>query len=273
MDFLFAKIRGRGGTFCKVVSDATVYPNIPDFANSRDYNDEVKIADNEWFALEGFSAKTYAPSIVKNAFNAAAWSQIARESYEKIDYLLSVQGNNNLFLFQNITTSAVFKRQSFISMDDQPSLLNKDHLVIIHDTPDAYYIKDADKLYFKRLSAITSIFPGINELYNEATDDDVEKTLQLDILNVSADFTKDKVKTANRRKIREAMDAYEHFSDEQKQALPAYFSKYCPNIFAGGKVNVNDEKTLTLFLNGLNQRFYTTEISQQQRVALSVDNI
>ena len=273
MDFLFAKIRGRGGSFCKVISDQTVYNDIPDFTNSRGYNDEVKLQDNEWFVVEHFATKDYAPQIVKDVFNAAAWSQIVREHYAKIDYLVSVQNDHNLFLFQNITTSAVLKRQSFVSMDDQPSLLNKDHLVVIHEKPDAYYVKVTDKLYFKRLSTITSIFPGINELYNEATDDEVDRTLQLDILNVSAEFTRDNVKTANRRKIREAMDAYENFSEAQKQALPGYFQKYCPNLFADGKVNIEDEKSLTLFLNGINQRFYTTEITTQQRVALSVDNL
>ena len=273
MDFLFAKIRGRGGSFCKVISDNTVYNDIPDFTNSRVYNDEVKLQDNEWFVVELFATKDYAPQIVKGVFDAAAWSQIVRDNYAKIDYLVSIQNNHNLFLFQNITTSAVLKRQSFVSMDDQPSLLNKDHLVVIHEKPDAYYLKDVDKLYFKRLSAITTIFPGINELYNEATDDEVDMMLQLDILNVNAEFTKDKVKTANRRKIREAMEAYENFSVAQKQALPGYFQKYCPNLFAGGKVNIEDEKSLTQFLNGINQRFYTTEISNQQRVALSVDNL
>ena len=114
-------------------------------------------------------------------------------------------------------------------MDEQPSLLNKDHL-IIHENPDAYYIKDIDCLYFQRLSKITSVFQGINELYKEATNDEVEQLLKLDILNVSADFTKNKVKTANRRRIREAMDKYNQFSEMQKEALPAYFTKYCPNI-------------------------------------------
>ena len=273
MDFLFAKIRGRGGSFCKVVSDCTVYSEIPDFSNSRSYNDEVKLQENEWFVVEHFAMKEYAPQIIKNIFNAAAWSQIVRANYANIDYLVSVQNEHNLFLFQNITTSAVLRRQSFVSMDEQPSLLNKDHLVVIHEKPDAYYVKDADKLYFKRLSTITTIFSGINELYNEATDDEVDRTLQLDILNVNTEFTKDNVKTANRRRIREAMDAYDNFSAEQKQALPGYFQKYCPGLFSGGKVNIDDEKSLTQFLNGINQRFYTTEISNQQRVALSVDNL
>ena len=273
MDFLFAKLRGRGGSFCKLISNKTIYNDIPDFTNCREYNDEVKLQDNDWFVVEHFVTKDYAPQIIRGVFNSAAWSQIVRDDYSKIDYLVSVQNNHNLFLFQNITTSAVLRRQSFVSMDEQPTLWNKDHLVVIHEKPDAYYVKDADKLYFKRLSSITTIFSGINELYNVATDDEVDRTLQLDILNVNTEFTKDNVKTANRRKIREAMDAYDNFSDAQKQALPGYFQKYCPNLFTNGKVNIDDEKSLTQFLNGINQRFFTTEISNQQRVALSVDNL
>lgn len=274
MDFLLAKLRGNDGTFRKVLSNETIYIDIPLFDDSRTYNDEIKLRDNEWFKIDSFTKKPYAPLLIREPFNAAAWSQIGRNDYEKIDYIVSVQDNSNLFIFQNITSSFVYKRQRFISMDEQPSLLNKDHLIIIHENPDAYYIKDIDCLYFQRLSKITSVFQGINELYKEATNDEVEQLLKLDILNVSADFTKNKVKTANRRRIREAMDKYNQFSEMQKEALPAYFTKYCPNInIIDSQISIEDEKTLTMFLNGLNQRYYTTEISNEKRLALSVDNI
>lgn len=274
MDFLFAKLRGKNGAFCKVLSDKTIYVDIPTFANTHAYQDDMKLEDEHWFALEQFSDKDYAPGFVIDAFNAATWSQISRNEFEKVSYLVSVQNDGDYFIFQNVTTNAVYKRQNFLSLDDQPDIINKDHLVIIHETPDAYYQKPTDKLFFRRLSSITSIFPGINELYKEATDAEVDEALAMPILNVAADFTRDKVKTANRRRIKEAIDAYNHFTTQEKEALPAYFAKYCPGIYdtTNQKVNVNDEKTLTAFLNCLNQRYYTTEISKKKKLALSVDD-
>lgn len=271
MDFLFVKTKGKAGTFCKVLSDKTIYENLPEFVNSRPYQDGLSLLKDQWFVLENFSQKDYAPKLVKDAFNAVEWSQINREDYDKIDYLVAVQSGGNKLIFQNITTSLILKRQSWLSFDEQPSLMNKEHVLVIHNNADAYYNRDNDSLYFQRLSAITSVFPGINELYNEATDEDVEKILQLDILNVSTDFTKSHVKTANRRKIREAMDMYDNYTPKQKEQLPIYLQKYCPDLVydsTTSKFGIDDEKKLSQFLNGLCQRYYTTEISNKKRVAL-----
>lgn len=276
MDFLFVKTKGKRGSFCKVLSDQQVYCDIPSFEDNRPYNDEVRLLENQWFVLANFSQKEYAPSLVKDEFNAAQWSQIDRENYGRIDYIVAVQDDGNQLIFQNITSSLIYKRQNWLSLDDQPSLLNKAHLLVIHDQADAYYQRNNDCLYFQRLSSITNIFPGINELYNEATDDEVDSVLSLPILNVVPDFTKDKVKTANRRKIREALDMYNQYNNQQKEQLPLYMQKYCPRLSfdsVSGRFDVIDEKTLTLLLNGLCQRYYTTEISQEKKVALSTERV
>ena len=276
MDFLFVKTKGKRGSFCKVLSDQQVYCDIPSFENNRPYNDEVRLLENQWFVLANFSQKEYAPSLVKDEFNAAQWSQIDRANYGRIDYIVAVQDDGNQLIFQNITSSLIYKRQNWLSLDDQPSLLNKAHLLVIHDQADAYYQRNNDCLYFQRLSSITNIFPGINELYNEATDDEVDLVLSLPILNVVPDFTKDKVKTANRRKIREALDMYNQYNNQQKEQLPLYMQKYCPRLSfdsVSGRFDIIDEKTLTLLLNGLCQRYYTTEISQEKKVALSTERV
>ncbi len=276
MDFLFAKTTGRTGTFCKILSNQTIYNRLPIFDDIHSYQDDLKLSDEQWFCLSGFKDKTYAPILIKNQFRSIEWSQIGRNDYNKIDYIVSIQNEGKTYIFQNITPSAIYKQQSLVSLDEQPTLLNKDHLLIIHQTPDAYYLRENDTLYFKRLSAITTVFPGINELYNEATDAEVEEILNLDILAVSSEFTKDKVKTANRRKIREAMDLYRGYTDKHKGLLTDYIRKYCDDLQfdeSTSKFSISDEKGLTKLLNGLCQRYYTTEISQDKRVALSVENV
>ena len=276
MDFLFAKTKGRTGTFRKVLSDRTIYTNIPNFADVHLYNDDIKLPDGHWFILNSFKGKEYAPILIRNQFNSADWSQIGRNDYDKIDYIVSIQNEGKIYIFQNITPSAVYKRQSLVSLDEQPTLLNKDHLLIIHEIPDAYYFQEEDTLYFKRLSAITTVFPGINELYNEATDGEVDEILNLDILDISSSFTKENVKTANRRKIREAMALYREYTDVQKGLLTSYLRKYCNDLSFDertSKFHINDEKGLSQLLNGFCQRYYTTEISNDKRVALSVENV
>ena len=276
MDFLFVKTKGKQGTFRKVLSNQTVYNDIPGFNDKRPYNDELNLRDGQWFVLEHFSEKDYAPILIKEDFNSAVWSQISREDYDKIDYIVSVQNDGNLLIFQNVTTRLIYKRQSLLSLDEQPSLINKDHTLVINTYADAYYVRNTDSLYFKRLSNITSIFSGINELYNEATDAEVDSLFRLSMLHVDPDFTRDKVKTANRRKIKEALDMYNNYTTEQKTQLPNYLKKYCSDLVYDehlGKFEISTEKTLTLLLNGLCQRYYTTEISNEKKVALATEGV
>lgn len=276
MDFLFVKTKGRQGTFRKVLSNQTVYSDISEFDDKRPYNDELNLRDGQWFVLEQFSQKDYAPALVTEVFNSAVWSQISRADYDKIDYIVSVQNDGNLLIFQNLTTRLIYKRQSLLSLDEQPSLINKDYTLIINTNADAYYVRDIDSLFFKRLSNITSIFPGINELYNEATDAEVESLFRLSMLHVNPNFTRDKVKTANRRKIKEALDMYNNYTAEQKIQLPTYLQKYCEDLIYDeqeGKFEISTEKTLSLLLNGLCQRYYTTEISNEKKVALATEEV
>ena len=54
MDYLVAKTKGKRGSFYKVLSDKTTFEIIPDFANSREYDDEYKLQEDEWFVVEHF---------------------------------------------------------------------------------------------------------------------------------------------------------------------------------------------------------------------------
>lgn len=287
MDYLLAKIKGRGAGFSMVLSGETVFDNIPDFSNARTYDDDYRLHDGEWFVVNDFSTKSYCIELLNNDFDATVYSNLAKQLYRKIAYVISVQegeDGNVIYIFQNVTSSLLLSKQKFISFGpielgisgitntDQASLVNNENILVLKNSPDCYYVKAEDKLYFRNLSSITSIFDGINELYNEATDEEVQTLFDLEMVNLGADFGADKVKIPNRRKIKEALIRYNSFSDEKKQLLPNYISKYCPTLFdeETWKFNINSEKELTELLNGMNQRYYTTEIDEEKRLANSI---
>ncbi len=281
MDYLVAKTKGKRGSFYKVLSDQTTFETIPDFANSREYDDEYKLQEDEWFVVEHFSQQTYSIDFIQNDFVATNYSFMPKEKYGKIDFIVSVQNEGNDFIFQKITPSYIYEKQKLLSWNhiiaptDQAVLYNYEDVLVIKTDADCYYKRNADKLYFKNLNAITSIFDGINILYREATNQEVEEFLEMDMINVADGFSKDDVKTANRRRIKEATERYQSFSPEQKAKIPSYISKYCPHIYDEGtkKFNVNDESNLTDLLNVLNQRYYTTEIDDEKRLANSVTKL
>ena len=226
--------------------------------------------------------------------------------YNKIDYIVSVQ-DENYYLFQKITPSYVYEKHRMISWSniinpsEQPQLINGENLLVIKNTPDLllwiYHLSFKSQTMFlypgwnngnwcyivckiAQIAILSSdifieLFEGINVLYREATDDEVDKFLSMDIVNVSSGFNKDCVKTANRRRIKEATERYNNFTQQQKDKIPSYISKYCPSIYDANtnKFNVSNESELTIFLNTLNQRYYTTEIDGEKRLANSVSPV
>lgn len=281
MDYLVAKTKGKRGSFYKVLSDKTTFEEVPNFVNSREYDDEYKLQNDEWFVINQFSQQSYCLDFVRNEFVATNYSFLPKEQYGKIDYIVSVQSDGTVFIFQKITPSLIYEKQKILSWghinapSDQAILTDHKNVLVIKEGADCYYIKGADKLYFKNLNAITSIFDGINVLYREATNQEVEDFLGMEMINVAKGFNKDDVKTANRRRIKEATERYRNFGPEQKERIPSYISKYCPHIYdeSTGQFNVDNENGLTDLLNVLNQRYYTTEIDNEKRLANSVTKL
>ena len=281
MDYLVAKTKGKRGSFYKVLSDQTTFEDIPDFTNSREYDNEYKLQNDEWFVVDQFSQQQYCLDFVRDEFVATNYSFLSKEQYSKIDYIVSVQSDGNVFIFQKITPSLIYEKQKILSWEhlsapsDQAILTDHKNVLVIKEGADCYYIKDVDKLYFKNLNTITSIFDGINVLYQEATNQEVEDFLGMGMINVAEGFNKDNVKTANRRRIKGATERYCNFSPEQKERIPSYISQYCPHIYdeTTGQFNIDNENNLTDLLNVLNQRYYTTEIDNEKRLANSVTKL
>lgn len=282
MDYLVAKVK-RSNTYHIILSGQTVYDNIPSFEHSYEYDDDRKLHDGEWFVLEDFKSKEYCPDVVKNVFTAENYSFLSRDKYENIKYVIAIQEKegHHYFLFQNVTSSFIYKKYKALSWEniirptDQAVLIKKNGLLVLKESPDAYFCLEDNKLYFKNLSTITSIFKGINELYREATDDEVTNFLNLDIINRAEAFNNDDVKTQNRKKIKEALDRYNHFDAAKKAKMPDYIKSYCNEIYdeQTHKFKVSSEEDLTKLLNIINQRYYTTEIDGEKRIANSVTKL
>lgn len=117
MDYLVAKTKGKRGSFYKVLSDQTTFEDIPDFSSSREYDDEYKLQEDEWFVVEQFSQQSYCIDFVKNYFVATNFSFMPKEKYEKIDFIVSVQNEGNDLVFQKITPSYIYEKQKTLSWE------------------------------------------------------------------------------------------------------------------------------------------------------------
>ena len=167
-------------------------------------------------------------------------------------------------------------KKSWFKLSNTPSLEKDAPIVIINNVPDAIYSVEDDILYFKRLSAISSIFKGISELYREATQEETETFLNEDFIELQDDYDASKVKTANRKRIAMAMETFNSFTPEQKTQIFDYIKDYCPDIpydEQNRKFTIKDEEGLKHLLWGIEQRYYTTRVGGEKRVANSVSKI
>ena len=160
-----------------------------------------------------------------------------------------------------------------ITLGDTIRLDQGEKSIVINSTPDAIYVKDDDILYFKKLSTISPIFKGIDELYREATEEETKEFLQNDFIELEDSYGVEKVKKSNRKRIAMAMDTLSSFTPKDKQKILKYTHEYYPALKYDEKKKVftiGSEEEMKYLLWGIEQRYYTTPVTNERRVANSI---
>ncbi|MDD3479525.1 MAG: hypothetical protein PHI42_03975 [Paludibacteraceae bacterium] len=278
-NYLLAEIKKRGNgekTFKVFDSNNEIYSLPTDLDHPKAYDSNYKLEDDEWFHIPNFSTTNYCIDILTKPFISTEYNQISGTQLEKINYLIAHQqiSNDTYFLFQKINTAQIVKKHWF-EISDAPALETKT-IVIVNDIADAIYSKNNDILYFKRLTSLTSIFNGISELYRVATQAETENFLNEDFINLEDDFSTENVGTANRKRIAMAVDTFKSFTIPEKKVIFDYIKDYCSDIPFDNttkKFSVKDEEGLKHLLWGIEQRYYTTKVGGEKRVANSVSKV
>ncbi|BCZ45808.1 hypothetical protein psyc5s11_18750 [Clostridium gelidum] len=270
MNHLVAKTKGRKGEFFKVISDEEIFELTDYLDNPIKYDVDYKLDEDEWFAIEIFSEKEYCIDFLKKTFISTDYNQIPVKDYSKIEYLCSFQ--TGIYYFQKLSSSQLLRKKYF-SLSGAPTRIECDPIIVINSFADAIYIKESDTLYFKKLPSIISIFKGIDTLYKEATKEETEGFLQNDFIQLETEFNADKVKISNRKRIAMAMDTLEKFSQEEKKSIFSYVGEYCEDLECNEhntKFIITNENDLKKLLFGIEQRYYTTGVGGERRLANSV---
>lgn len=234
------------------------------------YDCRYKLEDGEWFMINQFSEKDYG-NIVNRIENTTNFNQLAKKEYRKIVHLIFI--DNGLFYFEKITTGKVL-RKKVLNFSDEPVLEKSPKVITLNNKPDAIYDKQKDEIYFKNLSTIKDIFNGIEELYKEATDEETEEFVTMSCVSLSGEFTIADIKPANRKRITMTWQNYQNWSKVLKNEFIQYARKYRPSInYVDDKFVVSNEKELKEVLYAMDERYYTTELQEEKRLANSVQTI
>lgn len=264
------KDRKRTPTYKKIISGKDVYSFPSNLDDAIEYSSSTLHEENEWYMITSFSKTTFCIELLKEDFSSVNYEKLSKSEVDSIDYLCSIQ--DDIFYFQNIS-KANLKPRRFIHIGDDFTYEENSKSININVTPDAIYQKNNDTLYFQSLSKLKKIFKGIEELYREATDEETTEFLNSSFINLTSGYSTLEVKTANRKRITMALETLKKFNPKEKKQIVKYISKYCKNLKTNEDKNTFDigsEKELKELIYGIEQRYYTTEIGNEKRLANSV---
>ena len=261
MDQVLTKVKGRSKkTIFKLLSDQTLFDEliVTDDA-CVEYVPDHNLDEDSWFKIERFSEKSYCIGILKKDFDSKDYDDLPKAKFKDITQLYAIQGND--FYFQKITPS-LFVSKKMIAFGEAATLENSGTQLVVNAYPDAVYFKSIDTLVFKSLATISSVFKGIDVLYKEATNEEVETFLDEDFIELSGDFTIDKVSKPNRKRVALAMNTLAAMPAEDRDQMCSYIHSYCEQKLKFDQVNrkfeVTTDDELKYLLYGIEQRFYTT---------------
>ncbi len=273
MNHVVAKVKGRDNIFEKLYSGESIF-ELPDGLGSAvEYNPETILEDDEWYKLDAFSGTSYIIDVLTHDFNTTDYDEAKRVKTESIEYIISVQ--DNVYFFQRILKHSLMMNKR-ITLGDTVRLDPGEKSIVINSLPDAIYLKDGDTLYFRKLSAISPIFKGIDELYREATEEETEEFLGNDFIELEEGYGAINIKKSNRKRIAMAMETLESFTQKDKQKILKYTHDYYPALKYDEKkkfFTIGNEEEMKYLLWGIEQRYYTTPITNERRVANSVMQI
>ncbi len=272
MNYIIAKKKRTNNTYFLVLSQQDRIYDIPnDLLNIRNYDTNYKLEEDEWFAIQNFSETNFCIELLIQDFNSAEYHQIINNQYNSVKFFCAYQANDD-YCFQKFVYGNIISKK-WISLSGEPEIKVNQPILILKAIPDAVYRKSTNTLYFKNLSDIKSIFPEIIELYKEATDEETESFLNSEFISLTNGFDKTKVNTANRKRISMAIETLANLEEEHKVQIHNYIKDYCPELEFSeehNKFNVENEEHLKNLIFGIEQRFYTTIVGNERRLANSI---
>lgn len=268
-NYIFGKVKRKQKFFRIIETEKEVYDTSNLVLNGVDYNPATLIEDEEIFKLSSFSQSGYCLDFLTEELNTVDYNQITNVDLKKLSFICTIQ--ENLYFFQ-IINSSFFISKKWFSIDELTLETDKP-IITINPFADAIYNQENDTLYFKKLTAAQKIFKGMDQLFKEATEAETHIFLQSDFLEVSEGFTANLVTVPNRKRIALVNETLNRLSNVEKLAIYDYTSTYCQVTYENGKFKIENDDDLKFVLWGIEQRFYTTQIGGEKRVANSIISI
>lgn len=273
MSVIYVKLKQRtsNNKYRKVLStDEVIYRRMSLLMNSCvPYAPSATLEEGEWFYVSEARSQGYTNELLNRQFESVDFDSLGLQDFGAIDFLF-VDEHEGLY-FQKVSKAKLIARKSVLCIGEGFQYKQDRKELVINDCPDAIYSRSEDRLYFRKLESITSIFKGIDQLFREATDEEVFDFLRNDFISLRADYDVSNVKTPNRKRIALAKNTLERLTEVDRGRIFSYIGEYCPDLSQNnGAFEIGTEDELKMLLYGIEQRFYTTLVGGEKRLANSV---
>lgn len=268
-NYIYGKVKRKQNIFRVIETESEIYETANLTLNGVEYNPATLIEDEELYQLTNFSKSGFILDFIQNDIDSVNYNQIVKDDLKKLSFICTVQ--DNLYFFQTINSSFYISKKWFSI--DELALETDKPIITINPFADAIYNKQTDTLYFKKLAAVQKIFKGMDQLYRAATDAETKDFLENEFLQVDAGFQTLNVTIPNRKRIALVNETLSKFSNDEKQAIYNYTNQYGQVSYENGKFKIESDDDLKFVLWGIEQRFYTTPIGGEKRVANSIISI
>lgn len=242
------------------------------FDHNCPFTEGADLDEDEWFKLEDFDQKPYFLQILAQNNAAAAFNQLQEQKYNELGFLMSIQEQGNIYCFQKLTGQSILRRK-LLSISRMPVIRQLTKTILLEPLPHAVYKCDEKALYFKRLATITTIFPGIETLYKEATQAERDAFMGETFMEANGQIAADKISSANLKRIHSASLKLQSLTPKQKTKILDYIRRYNKNIpydNATKKFTIGNNTELQFFLWGIEERYFSTVTKREKRVARSI---
>src|SRR5699024_2211978 len=240
------------------------------------YSAESLLDEGEWFSVERFSEQAYFPNYIARRFTSANFSKLTSDEFDKISLLLSVQ--DDCLCYQRVVPSSMLRKRfiKFNRPDEVAELEEPSTRILVGPEPDAIYERRSDELLFRDLARVSPMFPGIETLHREATDDQVQEFLRLDFVT-SVGFDVSNVSRPNRKRISLALKSLSEMTDQQRADIVKYIRDYQGETLEYDSVSdrftITSDEDVKNIAFGVEERFYTTLVGRERRLANCVVRI
>lgn len=268
MNFLYARSKKR----FKIVLSGGNCPDLYSSINISDlklvpYSPNVILENDEWYEVIVDRNMMSDPLELLSRQVKTTLKTLVESEYEDILYLIYRPSNSDYFYLQRIRSKDAFFSKHKLTFSKQPKIISSP-IIAIAEEPDAIYQISSNKLFFRNLGAMNSIFSGINGLYRAATDVEIIEFLALDnLLSVEDTFEVTKVSIPIRKHLAKALDDYKKLNQEVIIKLHAYLATLKLPKNSAGKYIIDSERALKDFIFAVQERFYTTEATNEERMA------